>query len=77
MKIKKTIELRRPIMFSIYKPEEARKCNQCGKGLMEAKSISRPTSLTISVCANPECINYALLQIPVELTPDEDKKTKD
>lgn len=39
-------------------------CNQCGKELLH---VSYPNSTEIWVCTNPECPNFALLQIPAEL----------
>jgi ssDNA-binding Zn-finger/Zn-ribbon topoisomerase 1 len=49
-------------------------CNQCGKELLH---VSYPNSTEIWVCTNPECPNFAILQIPAKFLPvNRDLKTK-
>lgn len=46
-----------------------RRCNQCHKGMLVRLEIKSDydTKINIYICQNPECPNYALLQIPEEI----------
>ena len=50
-------------------------CNQCGSELdtipLRSSELVNPIEPDIHVCANPECPNYAVVQIPSEDMPKE------
>lgn len=54
-------------------------CNQCGHELVvwdyEVLSITNEEEVLLTACDNPLCPNYALLQIPAEDMPKEDKRS--
>ena len=48
-------------------------CNQCGKQMDAMIELEK---WVVPVCTNPECPNFALLQISAEKIAEFDKKNK-
>ncbi len=53
--------------------DEQRTCNHCNEILNEYFHQIMTYECRFYVCINPECSNYALLQIPVEGMPINEK----
>lgn len=53
--------------------DEKRTCNQCSETLNEYFHEIMTYECRFFVCINPKCANYSLLQIPLEMMPNEEK----
>lgn len=53
-----------------------RTCNQCHTNMDYSVESKAANEIIASICTNPECMNYALLQMAAELMPLENEVTK-